>query len=62
MSNSLIGEPHGKIRQVNYDTLQANSSPLQKQSRVSSLVRNPIKIVIDIIGEDGAVHQQIINQ
>lgn len=63
MSNSLRGEQIGKVRQLNYETFQPNSpSLLKKQQRASSLGRNPIKIVVDIIGEDGAIHQKIINQ
>lgn len=58
-----MNEQTVKIRQLKYQNQKALTEINNKRSsKSSSLGRNPIKIVVDMIGEDGVVHQKIINQ
>ena len=55
MSNLVLGNKSLKIKQLKYDDDN-------KLFRVNSVPRNPIKVVVDMIGDDGNVHQHIIKE
>lgn len=57
MNQNLANDQFMKVKHVNYENKRST-----KLSKSASQGRNPIKIVVDMIGEDGAVHQKVINQ
>lgn len=53
MNNLVLGNKSLKIKQLKYDDHN-------KLFRANSVPRNPIKVVVDMIGDDGNIHQHII--
>lgn len=51
MSRTLYPDHCIKFKQINY-----------QENGWSTLGRNPIKVVVDMIGDDGEIRQKIINQ
>ncbi|MCB0368659.1 MAG: hypothetical protein KDD45_04225 [Bdellovibrionales bacterium] len=46
------------IKELNYN--DSNQHKMHKST--STFTRNPIKVVVDMMGEDGIIQQKIINQ
>jgi len=51
-----------KSLRIKHFTYGEHSYSASKQFRATGVEPNPIKVVVDMIGEDGNIHQKIIKE